>query len=248
MTKRTNKWTFANLSENISKQVWQITESYKARFRDPEQKPRHLNGFPIQLCKYVDYTYLTGGRLMDGIVHTPQINIVNKEGKVYVAISKVNQKHKALDGTGREVIDLALPVFNEYEQAMWNFITDGGLTTDANEIFQFDRWKSTSKHNLNCLIKTNFRTDLRDEAGHVHRDHGITPHIFRHMRAFNVIVNYGVDVPLAIKWFGWTDQRMLYYYAHIRKALNISNQVEMLKRGNLLTNLAIDMGKAITTY
>lgn len=249
MAKRTNKWTYADLSKNISQQTWEIGQAYIVRFRDEKTKPRHLNAYPVQLVKYFYFLYLTGSRLMEPVCEPrPQINIINKDGKVYIAIHKVNEKHKALDGSGREVIDQALPVFNQYEQSMWNFITDGGMVTDTADIFKFDKWRSRTKHNMNCLLKTNFRTNLRDENGRVHIDYGITPHILRHMRAFNVIVNYGVEVPLAIRWFGWTDQRMLYYYAHIRKALNIGSQVEMLKRGNLLTSLNIDLAKAVSSY
>jgi len=131
---------------------------------------------------------------------------------------------------------------------MWVLITDGGLALSASEIFRFQEWKSIKKENLSCLIKTNFRADLRDTRGKLHRESGITPHILRHMRAFSVVVNYGVEVPLVVKWFGWTDQRMLYYYAHIRTKLSTRNQVEMLKRSNMLTNLPIDLGKSISAY
>jgi integrase len=139
----------------------------------------------------------------------------------------------------------AVPVFNTAEQRMWNFITDGGLTLNAKDMFEIDKWKSTARNNMWSLIKSNFKVDLRDDNGKLHKDCGISPHILRHMRAYNVIVNYGVEVPYAVAFFGWKDERMLYYYAHIRDSMNIKSQVDMLRRGNFLTELKVDLGKAV---
>jgi hypothetical protein len=245
---RSNRWVFANLQDNVSKQVYDIGEAYRATLglRRKRKDGSHRNGHPVQLLKYYYFLYLTGSRLREPLEEpAPTIEIINEGGLVHVEIHKVNLKHKAQDGQGHAVMEQAFPVFNEWEQKMWTYITDGGLAVRADEIFKFKEWKSTSKQNLNCLVKSNFRTNLRDTKGKVHRNAGITPHILRHMRAFNVTVNYGVEVPLAVKWFGWTDQRMLYYYAHIRERLNVRNQLDMLKRSGHLTNLAISIGKEI---
>lgn len=242
-----NHWYFADLSKNISEQVLAIGEAYNQRIKEGSIK--HINSHPVQLLRYFYFLYLTGSRLMEPTrTPTPRIVLSNTEGKVYIEVQKVNEKHKSPDGKDSDVIVQALPVFNEAEQRMWNFITDGGMSLNAEDIFELSQWKSTTKYNMNGLIKSNFKADLRDPNGKLHKNQGITPHILRHMRAYSVIVNYGAEVPYAIELFGWHDERMLYYYAHIRGRLHVNTQLEMLKRGHLLTNLKIDMAKAIAQY
>lgn len=245
--KNMNNWYFSDLARNVSEQVLEMGEAYNARLK---AGGRHLNSHPIQLIRYVYFLYLSGGRLMEPLSGEcpPRISLLsNAEGKVYIEVEKANEKHKAPDGSPDKLTQV-LPVFNAAEQRMWNFITDGGLLLNSDEIFEFKDWKSTTHDNLSNLIKYNFRTDLRDTTGKLHKDQGITPHILRHMRAYSVIVNYGVEPAYAIELFGWRNERMLYYYAHIRGRLKASSQLQMLKRGNFLTGLHIDLGKAIAGY
>ena len=247
ISRNMNHWYFADLSKNVSEQVLAIGEAYNKRVKDGSIK--HMNGHPVQLLRYFYFLYLTGSRLMEPMcTPSPSIVLSNTEGKVYIEVQKVNEKHRSPDGKERDVIVQALPVFNEAEQRMWNFITDGGMLLSAEDIFELHNWNSTTKYNMSLLIKANFKADLRDPNGKLHKSQGITPHILRHMRAYSVIVNYGAEVPYAVELFGWHDERMLYYYAHIRGRLHVNTQVEMLKRGHLLTDLKIDMGKAITQY
>lgn len=243
MNKRTNWWVFADTTQEISRQVFDIGQSYLQRCRDPKTKPKHLNAYPVQLVKYLYFLYLTASNLMEPVSEpSPRIEIMGSEGKFYVVIHKVNHKHKGS-------LEQDLPIFDTTEQMMWNFITDGGITLDATNIFQFDRWRSKSKHNLNCLIKTNFRTTLKDEKGHKHSDAGITPSILRYMRILSVIRDHQIrDLAIVAAWLGWKDPRMLYYHPTIRSALIIKSQPMVLKHSGILTSLNIDMAKSIPTY
>lgn len=244
-----NDWVFANMGVNISKQVWEIGERYHKKFR--EEKARHQNTHPINLLRYWYFLYLTGSRLTEPLAIGPErpiIELLNEGGLPYVHVHKVNAKHMDANGKSRQMMDQAIPIFNEYERDMWSTITDGGLQTNIDEIFKFKEWKSLKHDNINCLIKTNFKTDLKDPSGNLHRNAGITPHILRHMRTFNVIVNEGLHEIQVVKMFGWTNSRMIYYYAHIRTVLEMRNQVEVLKRGGFLRNNPIDLGKAMSTY
>lgn len=248
-----NSWVFANLGTNISDQVWEIGQAYKQATTTPpgEKLRRHHHSHPIQLLKFFYFVYLTGSRISEptaGGAEAPTVDLFNEKGVAWVEVNKVNSKHKSPDGIGRQMISQLFPVFNVSEQKMWNFITDGGLQTNVREMFQFADWKSLKHENLNCLFKTNFRTDLKDPSGNLSKDTGITPHILRHMRTFNVLINYGVDRSLVKDWFGWKNTRMIDYYALERTRLERKLQREILERGQHFTNLAVDMGKAMAPY
>lgn len=248
---RSSKWVFADTKTNISKQVWFIGQAYLERARATEKgkKIRHKNGYPILLAKLFYITYLRGSKLMDTIKKPFSINTVNTENLSWIEIKE--KEHE-------ETIQV-FPIFhtnspddsNEYEQLMWNLITSGGTIRTSKEIFHFNEWKSLKKENISGLLKRNFKCNLKDTEGKLHRNAQITPTILRSMREFSVVFNYNVrDVDLLIQWFQWADARPLYYYTHVKEKLdsNPKMQLDRLKNANLLTNLPIDFGKAISDY
>ena len=243
MNTKTNQWVFANTSQAISRQVFDMGQLYLQRCRNPKIRPKHLNAYPVQLVKYLYFLYLTASNLMEPVSEpSPKIEIIGSEGKFYVAIHKISHKNK-------QPVEQDLPIFDTTEQMMWNFITDGGINLNATDIFQFNQWRSKSKHNLNCLVKTNFRTILKDEKGHRHPNAGITPSILRYMRILSIIRDYEIrDLAIVATWLGWKDLRMLYYHPAIRSALVIKSQPAFLKRSGILTNLNVDMARSASTY
>ena len=239
-----NAWYFANTGRNACEQVWEIGQSYYQRLQQASTRPPHINKHPVQLIKYFYLLYLTGARrneLLDKPY--PEIEVVNTPEGVHILVNKLNSKHRGPQGE-REIISQALPVMCTAEQDMWNFVLDGGLTTRINDILKLDTWR-LSKVTISQQVKNNFRINLKDQAGDLHRNAGITPHVLRHMRAFNILINHHVPPVLAIKWFGWRKEQMLYYYAHIQKMLSQTNQMEMLRSYNLLTKLRIDAGRKL---
>jgi len=245
-----NDWVLADLTD-ISRQIFQIGEEYRLMTLGKGNKPRHMNKHPQQLLKYFYFLYLTGSRLMEpaGVEREkPSITIFNNPDGVWVQISKVNAKHKAPNGVDRQMITQVFPIFDEWEQAMWNRITDGGTQTNIDEIFQLKDWPSTKQDIISDLIKHNFKANLRDPNGKLHRDTGLIPHILRHMRTFNVVIERGVPDAQVVRWFGWTNSRMIYYYANMRQILEAKSQLELLKRTNHLTKLSVDLGKAMSGY
>ena len=60
---------------------------------------------------------------------------------------------------------------------------------------------------------------------------GITPHILRHMRSYDVLINHKLhkNRELVKLWFGWTENKMLDYYPHVRDMLQVTDQEEMLR-------------------
>jgi hypothetical protein len=244
LRKNSNNWYFANLDELACKQVWEAGQAYYARVRD--NKIRHSFSHPVELTKYFYMLWLTGARLRELLLQpSPAISFQHMDGGTQVIMSHVNEKHKQPNGE-RDVIDAEMPLFDEWEQKMWLFITDGVTVLNTDDIFKFSKWGSIEKSNLSHLIKTNFKLDLRDPNKRLHHEQGITPHILRHMRMFNVVLQHNVRPELAIKWFGWNNIEMVYYYAHIRQLLSIRNQHVALKNEGLLTLLTIRPSPILT--
>ena len=130
ISRNMNHWYFADLSKNVSEQVLAIGEAYNKRVKDGSIK--HMNGHPVQLLRYFYFLYLTGSRLMEPMcTPSPSIVLSNTEGKVYIEVQKVNEKHRSPDGKERDVIvqDGALP--------------DERLTWDGEPICQIGRVEQT---------------------------------------------------------------------------------------------------------
>lgn len=235
-----NTWYFANLEKPACQQVWEAGMGYYDKLKKYEKRPGNRTKHPVQLIKYFFFLFLAGKRLREPVNGNLSIKMVNSE-ETYADIEALNEKHKDPQGNPA-MAPAAIPIFDTWEQLMWDFITDGNLTLNAEDMFKFQEWRSLKKDNLSHLIKRNFKIDLKDTVGDVHRNCGITPHILRHMRCFNVLINHNTSPELAIIWFGWNDQRMVYYYAHIRNMLTKRNQLEMLRARKLLTNLRVDSG------
>lgn len=232
-----NRWTFADLSKNTCEQIWRIGQEYYMKFREGP-RPRHSISHPVQLVKYFYFLYLTGCRLMEPIKEPVRLSMQHQDGGTQVIVRHLNEKHPTADGNP-DFTTAEFPVFDEWEQKMWLFITDGAINTDSDDIFRFKDWGALNTSCMSHLIDRNFFVDLKDLSGKAHRHEGLSPHILRHMRAFNVVITHNVRPELAITWFGWKDIKMLYYYAHIKELMSIRNQHQILKRDNLLTLLTL---------
>jgi len=235
-----NNWYFSNQSD-ICKQVWDIGQAYLTKFKDDKTKPHRHNWFPVQLTKYFYFLYLTGARLNEPFLKPGiELNTGFQDGYSYMQVTRVNEKHFTRQTANREVIAAIMPIFDIYEQQMWNFITDGGNVFNTEQIFKFSEWGNVADDRISRLVKRNFKTNLRDEAGNVHKNAGITPHILRHMRCANLIL-HRVREELILRWIGWADKRMMYYYAHIKRILDVRNQTQMIKADGIGTNLRLGL-------
>ena len=266
----TNTWIFADQQTPFSEQVYRIGEAYRKRYMAMDLG-RHRHSHPMQLLRLFYFLYLTGSRLMEPVLKpNPQIEIKSAPNpqthklETWTEITKVNEKHfsksvpleegerrpgkrmkKNLELSVRDVYTQIFPIYDEWEQFMWNIVTEGGQLSRAEDIFDFQNWKSVKKENLNCLIKTNFRTSLRDDEGKIHRDEGITPHILRHMRMSHMIILKGEEAARVAATMGLDSTRTVFIYADIRKHYTRLNQLAALRRNGLLTSLTVDMAKNI---
>lgn len=240
--KNKNSWRFANpINSNPSKEVYEMGMRYFNRMQDPKQRPRKRFNSPAALVKVLFWIYNTGCRQQEVFKKPyPTMDIHSDASATWIEISHQNQKQKK---ESKRRIDYIIPVFNEWEQMMWNFITDGGKQTQAEAVFQYKNWPSTKNDNISKLFNRNFRTTLIDDDDPQQQalaDEGITPHILRHARAYDVLVNHHIDKSDVIKMFGWSNDIMVYYYADIAKRLSKEQQLKRFREAGLLTNLKID--------
>jgi integrase len=229
-----NKWIFADLSTDISKQIYECGQGYLFNAR----KGHNIFSYPAQLTRFFYFLGMTGARLKEPVDPPVKIVISNANHETTVTIDKLSEKHKGPNG-GKKIITQVLPVFNEWERKMWMYITDGGMLQRGEDIFLFKEWNSLKKNNLNQLIKHNFRINLRDLDDVVHRQHGITPHILRHMRAFSMLQYTRGRTDLVLTWMDWKDVKMLLYYAQLARLMTTQNQLKALRDDKLLTDMPI---------
>lgn len=246
-----NSWYLANL-DDVCKQVWEIGQAYYQRFREKKTWPKRKNKAPVQLVKYFYFLYLTGGRLCEPLLQPPQLELHNDKAGSYISITKINEKHKDPQGN-REKLNIILPIFDEWEERMWDFITDGGLLTNGKEIFKYglfgakedkrtNEWM-VSHDKIGQLVRRNFKADLKDANGNRKPHHSISPHILRHLRAYNLHIEHNVPKTLVAKWLGWRDERMFFWYVEIARAMSIKSQLDVIKANNLLVpGLKVDRG------
>ena len=243
-------WFFHNREELICKQVWEIGQTYLRRMNNPKGRPKNRIKNPVHLVKVMYWIFLSGARQQEAFAKPyPTLSIVNKDGGTYVVITHVNEKHKNRNGL-KDVTTSTIPIFDVWEQKMWNFITDGNTQTEASEMFGYRLWKSTENSAISYLFSRNFKTDLEDPEDHkVHKKAGILPHILRHMRTYNVLIDHNMRKYRDIVqiWFGWNDQYMIDYYAHIRELMDRGKQIQTLQEGGVLTDLRVDAGMVFTS-
>lgn len=231
---RTNKnnWYFDN-REDVCAEVWKAGERYMTLFQKKETRPRRHMQYPAMLTKYMFFLFLSGSRAMEPILsENMQLEVRSDSGNNYIYIKRVNEKHKEPNGD-RQQIEVIVPIFCEYERKMWKYITNKGMEMNTKQIFQFDNWGRLNHRKLNGYI-SNFRVDLRDNNNSLKKQCRLTPHILRHMRAFNMLINHKAQDTFIIKIMGWNNTQMLYYYAHIRNMLTQQGMLKIARESGFL--------------
>ena len=241
--KNKNTWRFHNIA-NISQEVWKAGQEYMYKMQDSSQRPRRRNKNPALVTKVFYWLYLSGARQQEAFKKPyPTLRFQAKADEAWIEVSHLNQKRKK---DKKEVISYILPIFDEFERSMWNFISDGGQETKAENIFKYNDWTSTSQSNISHIFERAFKATLvntDDPDRRPIKDEGIPPHLLRHMRAYDVLVNHSINKTDVQKMFGWKSDIMVYYYADINEMLTKEEQLKRYREAGVLTNLTIDAGK-----
>jgi integrase len=231
-----NQWYFEK-RDNICAEIYKMGMAYLKKFDSRATTPKRHMAYPAQLVKYMFFIYLSGSRSREPLLSKDsRLELRSQNNSHYIYIKRRNEKH--FDSSHNPVdLEVAIPIFCESERLMWKFITNGGKDMNMKYIFQFDDWarkydkKGKQRHEYLTLYMANFRVDLRDTEGVLHSNCPITPHILRHARAFNLLINHRAPEPLILGIMGWTSNQMLYYYAYLRNTLHIENLLKLAIEG-----------------
>jgi hypothetical protein len=186
-------------------------------------------------ARYFVSLYLLGMRRAEPFYSNPTITKMHEtapQGKPIVMyyIQRTNAKHidykKAKDGAvvkiRKPMNALLPPASNFYEAALWDFLTD----KKERAILNFDSLKSNRQlYNVTHAFEGRFKADITN--GNEERlQVGISPHMLRHARAYDLHINKGLNESTVVKIFGWLTPSMLYYYEDIANQLSLKKVKE----------------------
>lgn len=232
--------------KDVSKSVWKIGRNF-FEGRNPHVK------YPGNLRKLFYLTYLTGSRIGELVREPyPLLQIYELEGIHVMSVKKLNEKHFTtreplnqnepvvrvgghvlrrklnLETSIRQQITQNLPIDNEYEARMWNYVTRDYTQLNTRAWLQsFGGYKS--RESISHRFSRLFKANLMDEKGNAYPNHGINPHMLRHLRAYN-LVQKGYEERLIQQYFGWVSRDMLYHYTYIKRLIEDKEQREIVRR------------------
>lgn len=241
--KNKNQYFFTDLG-NVSKQVYEVGKNTRER--------SYLNmghqGTPVKdlvgLIKLFYFLYLTGARIGE-MLRDPKPKILQTfsyKGYTFVKLQRVNEKNfdkyeitgqnsrgrPIYKGIGdREILTVNIPIDDAYDKLMWDYIFDNGANLNVNFLGDFGGYGDRSR--ISHMISNNFRANLND-GERIHKQSGITPHMLRHMRDFNLRVNKGYEPESVMKIIGWHNEKMMRYYLLINKTLGDNLQLQMFDK------------------
>lgn len=247
--KRKNRtsWYFADKKTSISKQVWEIGQFYYNKMQDPKGRPRHRIKHSVELVKFFYWTYILGTQQQETFKQPLSLEIVHEPNRDYMNIKHSNQRHK---GAEAEVL-MAMPILDQYERQIWDFITNLGTLTEVEHIFQYKEWNSTKQNNIANLMNKNFITDLQNPMdGKIYKKQGIPTSILRYMRLRNLILEHQVPERILNTWFGCDVKYMASRHPDLKRqlqAMDLKEQRIALEKANLMPNFKLGIG-TMPTY
>ena len=143
-------------------------------------------------------------------------------------VEKINEKHDV--GLKKSIMIQNIPIVDESDQAIWNYITDSGTNFNLQPVFEvFGAYSQRNRINLSRSLTSAFKTDLTD-GNEVFRGAGIPPHVLRHLRVYNLKFNRGYDLDFIQALLGWKKKDMFEHYVYISKMLRDKEQLQVLER------------------
>lgn len=237
-----NNWYLSNL-QNVSKTIFEIGKQVRLEGFETQAKNRYANR--AGLVKLFYFLYLTGSRVGEGIrPPMPKATIDDYQGRTIIKILKQNEKHfMTADKTVREIMTQQIILEDEWDTQMFNYIFDDGATPNLSFLQSFQCSTGLSQEDydrhrkqISNLIESNFKTDLTDGTYDnegklkIYKKAGIVPHILRHLRTYNLLINKGHDEKYVQSYFGWNTADMIDTYLYIKNKLREMDQLQLLDK------------------
>lgn len=225
----------------VSKSIFEMLQAREQQIIE-SQHLSSRSGIVAPIKAFI-FLYLTGMRVGELLPPEPEFNAQpvltyqKKDNYTYMVVQRIAEKH-IIDRyppsesfpigkpRRREVVICNIPIDDFYEWNLWNYITDNGNNMTVNFA---NKWGWETRNNLTHAIANAFKADLTDGV-HEYPNRSLNCHILRHWRAFSLLINKGYDEPLVQRLFTWNDDKMLGYYASVRRMLNSKEQLQMIDR------------------
>jgi integrase len=225
--KYANNLYLTDLSD-VSKTIYQAGQRY-IKWVNKQESPRGIKS-PAYLVKLFYLDYLTGARIGEMLREPyPKLQRDKINRHEIVIVTKINQKHWKSKKEGlREMMIQMIPIRGPYETAMWEYVTDEwGNTNTGSWLSSFGGYKA--RNSITNRFKHHFKATLTD-GSNIYEDRGIPPHVLRHLRAYNLLLNRGYEESFIQVFFGWSRKAMLEHYTYIKLALQGKQLKQMVER------------------
>lgn len=132
---------------------------------------------------------------------------------------------------------------NQYEKAFFRFLTKDrtNATIDFRPLLPRRYWntdiddllKEYTKDNGNMFVGITskfkiFKTEITDGKKVV--EGSLVPHMCRHLRAYDLLVNHGYEPANVQRVLDWDNEHMPFYYSDIKDMVKAQEELEWLKR------------------
>ena len=226
-------WFFVE-HKNLDKTIYDILESYLNQGK--------YSRFQELWAKYFAVCYLGGFRRVEPFLSKVAIDKEEDNGMKYYHLVKTNAKHfksyyhlvktnakplksnRKVNGKKvygeRDRIPLLFTPANEYEASMWEFVAP-----HQREIIDFTPLLGSplSRQSLADISrKFSMRFKAKITNGQLtEQNGGVTPHMLRHARTYDLHIIEGYPDYVVMKIMGWNSRDMIDFYEDIKAALNI---------------------------
>lgn len=203
------------------------------------------------LGKYVAFIAVSGSRRNEPFLYSPTITKFEKNGRVFYKITKLNEKNfmKGKSKKRQIISPIFSPKNDKYEKALFDYLIDGRAIVKLNfgslllsendrlneaefEVSSYeDKEKILKKRasHITRSVQSTFKAKITN--GHkVMENQGVNPHILRHVRAYDLVINKGIKKEMVAKLLGWSNDNMVGYYSDIKNAMRAEEMVDQYLR------------------
>ena len=219
-------WFFVD-HENLDKLMYEIVHRYLTQGRYTRSQELW--------AKYFATCYLGGFRRVEPFLSKVVIDANEEGGTRYYHLVKTNAKHFRAGRNGQRGDRVRIPLLftpaNRYEAALWEFLAPHNRTIlDFTPLLGIEgQLTKRSLANVSKMFSMRFRGDITNGEAR-EQNGGITPHMLRHARTYDMHIIEGYPDYVVMKIMGWNKRDMIDWYEDIKSALTIHELKEIYRQ------------------